>query len=186
MIVIVGLGNPGKEYECTYHNMGYMCVDAFAELHGLKFTKTKYNAMYAEGMVEGEKVAVLKPTTYMNLSGLSVAECVRKLKLPLTSLLVVYDDIDLEVGVIRLRHNGSAGTHNGMRNIIAQLGTSEFSRLRIGIGRDSRMDLKDYVLSKVSGDKLKVVEDNMSKVTGVITAFVKFKGNTEKIDINNY
>ena len=186
MIVIVGLGNPGKEYERTYHNMGYMCVDAFAERHGLKFSKTKYNAKYAEGVVEGEKVIVLKPITYMNLSGICVADCVRKLKLPLSSLLVVYDDIDLEVGAIRLRHNGSAGTHNGMRNIISQLGTSEFSRLRIGIGRDDRMDLKDYVLSKVRGDKLQIVEDNMQKVTGVMTAFVKFNGNTEKIDVNNY
>ncbi len=185
MIVIVGLGNPGKEYGRTYHNMGYMAVDAFADKYNLQFTKTKYNSMYAEGMVDGQKVVLLKPTTYMNNSGLAVAECVRKLKLPLNNLLVVYDDIDMPMGQIRLRSKGSAGTHNGMRNIVQCLGSDQFARLRIGIGRDTRMDLKDYVLGTVSSANMEILNAEMDKIVGIMHAYTQI-GDAERIDINNY
>ena len=186
MIVIIGLGNPGDEYAKTYHNMGYRSVSAFASAHGLEFTKNKYNAYYAQGVINGQKVIVLKPTTYMNLSGVSVSECVKSLKLPLDKLLVVYDDIDLPFGTLRLRKNGSAGTHNGMRNIIASLGSENFPRLRIGIGRDDRKDLKDYVLSKLSKEHEEVFDDIKNKIVNVINAFVNSEGNVESIDINNF
>ncbi|MBR4745634.1 MAG: aminoacyl-tRNA hydrolase [Clostridia bacterium] len=186
MIVVVGLGNPGKEYENTYHNMGYMCVDAFASSHGASFSKSKYHAMYAETFIGDEKVIILKPTTYMNLSGVSVAECVNKLKLPPDKLIVVYDDIDLPFGAIRIRKSGSAGTHNGMRNIVELLGTEKFSRLRVGIGRDEKKDLKDFVLSKVSKDNMTLLENEKQKIVKVIDAFISFKGDVERIDINNY
>ena len=186
MKVIVGLGNPGKEYDKTLHNMGYMSVDEFASSYGFSFTKTKYNAKYAEGMVDGEKVILLKPITYMNLSGLCVAECVRKLKLDLKDLLVVYDDIDLPVGAVRIRKSGSAGTHNGMRHIISSLGTDTFARLRVGIGRDERRDLRDYVLSKMSAEHTKAFDDNKQKITSIIHAFIAFDGDVERIDVNNY
>lgn len=186
MIVIVGLGNPGKEYENTYHNMGYMCVDAFASKYGASFSKTKYHGMYAETFIGDEKVIILKPTTYMNLSGVSVSECVNKLKLPLDKLLVVYDDIDLPFGAIRIRKSGSAGTHNGMRNIVELLGTEKFSRLRVGIGRDERKDLKDFVLSKVSKENMTLLENEKQKIVKIIDAFISFKGDVERIDINNY
>jgi len=186
MIVIVGLGNPDKQYEQTYHNMGYMCVDAFADHYSMQFTKKKYNAYYAEAMLQGEKVILLKPTTYMNLSGVCVAECVRKLKLDLSKLLVVYDDIDLPFGTLRLRKNGSAGTHNGMRNIVENLASTEFSRLRIGIGRDESKQLKDYVLSKMSKQDKENFDSIKAKIVNVMHAFVATGGDTERIDVNNY
>ena len=186
MIVIVGLGNPDKQYEQTYHNVGYMCVDAFAEHFSMKFTKKKYNAYLAEGVLQGEKVILLKPTTYMNLSGVCVAECVRKLKLDLSKLLVVYDDIDLPFGTLRLRKNGSAGTHNGMRNIVENLGSMEFPRLRIGIGRDESKPLRDFVLSKMSKQDKEQFDTLKERIVNVINAFVANGGDTEKIDVNNF
>lgn len=186
MIAIIGLGNPGKEYENTYHNMGYIAIDAFAREYGFNFTKTKYNGMFAEGRIANEKVVLLKPTTYMNLSGQAVVQLVNALKIPTDNILVVYDDIDLPMGEIRIRKKGSAGTHNGMRNIIQLLGSDAFSRLRIGIGRDERMDLKDYVLSKVTGEKLTTLTAELPKIVKVMNAFVEFKGDTERIDVNNY
>ncbi len=179
MFVIVGLGNPDKEYDNTYHNMGFMAIDKFAQDNGFIFTKSKYNAKVAEGLCEGEKVILIKPQTYMNLSGKSVGEVVKTLKLPLSNLLVVYDDIDMPVGAVRFRLNGSAGTHNGMRNIVSILNSTEFPRIRIGIGRDERMDLASYVLSKVNKENMSVLQDSFEIVSKTITKFIKNKGKLE-------
>lgn len=184
MIAIVGLGNIGSNYEKTYHNMGFMVVDELAKKLGLKFNKSKFAGTIAEGMFEQEKVILLKPSTFMNLSGQSVSKMVRMLKLDLSKILVVYDDIDLPVGSIRLRKNGSAGTHNGMRNIIAELGSSEFARLRIGIGRDERLNLADYVLSKVSTENFELLKPAFEKSVNIIEQFIKNKGDVEKVRIN--
>lgn len=184
MIVIVGLGNPGKEYEKTYHNMGFMSLDAFASRNGFVFSKKKYNAEVAEGLLYGEKVLLLKPQTYMNLSGNSVSDIVRSLKLPLDKLCVVYDDIDLDAGAIRFRLNGSAGTHNGMRDIIAKLSSDQFSRIRVGIGKpDNNQPLADYVLSRVSGDKSALYIEVFDKVASLIEEFISKKGKLESKSI---
>lgn len=184
MIAIVGLGNIGSSYEKTYHNMGFVVVSKFAQKNGFTFSKNKYSGVVAEGMYEGEKVVVLKPSTFMNASGASVSQLVQMLKLDLSKLLVVYDDIDLPAGSIRLRQSGSAGTHNGMRSIVEYLDTTNFPRLRIGIGRDERMGLADYVLSRVSNEKMELLKPAFDKAVDVIEQFIKLNGDINKIRIN--
>lgn len=145
MVIVVGLGNPDKSYEKTYHNMGFEVVKALAEKHNIKICKNKFKALVGEGVIGNEKVLLVLPQTYMNLSG----ECVVLLreKFRDAKILVVVDDIDLPVGTIRFRERGSAGTHNGLRSIVSFVG-EEFARLKIGIGRDKTKDLSDFVLSK--------------------------------------
>lgn len=145
MNIVVGLGNPDEKYKNTYHNIGFDVVDALAKKLGITFDKQKYKALVGEGYFNNEKILIVKPQTYMNLSG----ECLVLLKEKFKDarLMVVVDDIDLPKGNIRYREHGSAGTHNGLRSIVAHIGT-EFERIKIGIGRDISMDLADYVLSK--------------------------------------
>lgn len=145
MNIVVGLGNPDEKYKNTYHNIGFDVVDALAKKLGITFDKQKYKALVGEGYFNNEKILIVKPQTYMNLSG----ECLVLLKEKFKDarLMVVVDDIDLPKGNIRYREHGSAGTHNGLRSIVAHFGT-EFERIKIGIGRDISMDLADYVLSK--------------------------------------
>lgn len=181
MIVIVGLGNPGKNYEKTVHNMGYMAIDNFADKHNLKFTKTKYYGKVAEGMIGGEKVILLKPETFMNASGKSVEEVVRMLKLPLNHLIVISDDIDLPLGDIRVRSKGSAGTHNGLRDIVSKIGT-EFPRIRMGVGRPENVDLVTFVLSNIPKEKLDFLQDKFDKVSRALDYFVE-KKTIEGLDI---
>ena len=183
MIVIFGLGNPDKKYDNTYHNMGYCAVDFFAQQYGLQFTKNKYNGMVASGVVEGEKIMLIKPTTYMNLSGVCVREVVNSLKLDLKNILVVYDDIDLPVGSIRIRKKGSAGTHNGMRNIVSELNSIEFPRLRLGAGKDERIPLLNYVLARFSKENAEVFNNKtFPNASKVMQLFIKHKGDVEKIN----
>ena len=145
MNIIVGLGNPDKKYEHTYHNMGFDVVDILSQKMGIKIDKKKFNALVGEGFLNDEKILLVKPQTYMNLSG----ECLREIKSKFSDarILVVVDDIDLPKGTVRYRENGSAGTHNGLRSIVSAIGT-DFERVKVGIGRDVTMDLADYVLSK--------------------------------------
>jgi PTH1 family peptidyl-tRNA hydrolase len=145
MVIIVGLGNPEKKYDGTYHNVGFATIDALAKRFAISFDKQKFKAMVGEGVINGEKVLLAKPLTYMNLSGESVV--LIKQKFADARILVVVDDIDLPRGNIRYRQNGSAGTHNGLRSIVSHIG-QDFERVKIGIGRDISLDLADYVLSK--------------------------------------
>ena len=147
MYLIVGLGNPGKQYDMTRHNIGFHTIDYIADKYGAKLTKLKFKAVYGEATISGEKVYLVKPQTYMNLSGESVRAAADFYKVDPEDILVIYDDISLEPGQLRLRGKGSAGGHNGIKNIIAHLGTQEFPRVRIGVGeKPARMDLADYVL----------------------------------------
>ena len=149
MYIIAGLGNPGKKYENTRHNMGFLVLDAFAQRHGIKVSKIKHKALTGEGFIAGKKVLLVKPQTYMNLSGESLREVMEYYKVPIENLIVIYDDISLPAGHIRIRAKGSAGGHNGMKSIITHLGTENFRRIRIGIGeKPVDMDLADYVLSR--------------------------------------
>ena len=181
MIAIVGLGNPGKNYEKTVHNMGFMAIDNFADKVGFSFSKNKYFGKVAEGMIGGEKVILLKPETYMNLSGKSVEDMMHMLKLDIHHILVISDDIDLPLGEIRLRAKGSAGTHNGLRDIVAKIGT-DFPRIRIGVGRPEYMDLATYVTSKMPNEKLEVLKDKFDTVSRALLKFVE-KKTIEGIDI---
>ncbi len=150
MFIIVGLGNPGEQYLKTFHNMGYIAVGDAANLLGAKFKKRECDSLVAEAHINGEKVILAKPLTYMNNSGVAVKQLLAKYKATPQQLAIIYDDYDLPKGSIRIRPCGSAGTHNGMRSVIAETGTQDFARIRIGI-RDAAVDvpLINYVLSNV-------------------------------------
>ena len=148
MLIVVGLGNPGREYARTRHNVGFDVLDVLSEKTGIALTKSAMHGLIGEGFVGGEKLVLVKPQTFMNLSGQCVTELVSWYKPEMDRLLVVYDDIDLPLGKLRLRKSGSAGTHNGMRSIIGLLGTQDFPRLRVGVGkRPDDWELVDWVLS---------------------------------------
>ncbi len=184
MLAIIGLGNPDAVYQNTYHNTGFNVVDEFAKVHNIKFTKTKYSGMYGEGNINGEKVMLLKPITYMNASGRAVRELVNGLKMSLDRIIIVYDDIDLQVGMLRLRANGSAGTHNGMRDIVASLGSDKFARLRVGIGRNEHMGLADFVLSKINSKDMEIFKNSSyPQAVKVLDEWIKKDCDVEKIDI---
>lgn len=166
MKLIVGLGNPEGKYKNTYHNTGFNAVDFFARNQGLKFSTTKCKAEIAKG----DGFIVAKPQTYMNLSGDSVYELKKYFKISLDEILIVFDDIDLPKGKVRFRLAGSAGTHNGLRDIVNKVGITP--RLRIGIGRDSSMDLKDYVLSTVDQTSQPIMQESYAKAADLIEKFI--------------
>ncbi len=152
--MIVGLGNPGPRYAHNRHNVGFQIVDELAAKHGLSFDKRQFKALIASGRIDGQRVLLVKPQTFMNLSGEAVQPLVSYYKVELEDLMVVFDDMDLPVGVIRLRPFGGAGGHNGMKSIIKRLGGNRFPRLRVGIGRPpGRMDPAAYVLQDFSADE---------------------------------
>ena len=160
MKIIVGLGNPGKKYESTYHNLGFRSIDKCAEKIGAAFCTEKFSGVIAECRVGTEKVVLLKPATYMNLSGISVREVMSFYKADLSDLMVIYDDFDLPAGTVRIRKNGSAGTHNGMRSVIQELGREDFVRVRVGFNTPlaESIPLIDFVLSDIAGEYVKTLE----------------------------
>ncbi len=164
MYLIVGLGNPDKQYEKTFHNMGYIAVGDVAELLGAKFKKKECEAMVAEAFVGGEKVIIARPLTYMNNSGRAVKQLMAKYKIAEENLLVIYDDYDLPKGKVRIRAEGSAGTHNGMRSIIGETGCKNFPRIRIGI-RDEEVNIPilNYVLAEVRKEDYALFADACKK-----------------------
>lgn len=168
MYAIVGLGNIGNGYKNTYHNIGFMVVDKLAKELGIKFDTEKCKSMLGFGNIEDEEVVLVKPTTFMNLSGNAVDEVMRKYKVKKHNIIVVLDDIDLPCGKIRYRASGSGGTHNGLKNIVNVLKTEEVPRLRVGIGRDEKMDLKDFVLSKIDPYTMQELEPAIDYACEVI------------------
>ncbi len=161
MKCIIGLGNIGKEYEYTRHNMGFVMLDKLAEKNKIKIDKKMKKYMYGEGNVNGEKICLVKPTTYMNLSGEAIVELMNWYKIDKENIIVIYDDIDIQFGDVRYRLNGSAGTHNGMRNIIAMIKTEDFARIRVGIENRNGVPipLVDYVLQRMSKEEIKSIDD---------------------------
>ncbi len=158
--IIVGLGNPGREYAKNRHNIGFLVADALAEKHGLKFTKMMSKGIVALGEIDGAKVALVKPQTFMNVSGECVGPILKFYKSEPSDLLVMFDELDLPAMKLRLLAKGGAGGHNGMRSIIARLGTQDFPRLRCGIGRPpGRMDPKDFVLQNFSSTEMAELAD---------------------------
>lgn len=161
MFIIVGLGNPGKEYEGTRHNAGFDVIDRLADQYHISVEERKHRAFCGKGVIGGQKVVLVKPQTYMNLSGESVRSIVDYYKIDEESeLLVIFDDISLDVGQIRIRKKGSAGGHNGIKNIIAQLGTTEFQRIKVGVGeKPKHYDLADYVLGHFSKEEQVLMDE---------------------------
>ena len=156
MHIIVGLGNPGTKYQNTKHNVGFMCLDLLSEKLNIETDKIKFNALIGEGNYKGEKVILVKPQTFMNLSGQAVNQIMNFYKADRQNLFVLYDDIDIDIGKLRIRKKGSSGTHNGMKNIIYLLGYDDFPRFRIGVSKPpSYMDLASYVLSKFTDEEVK-------------------------------
>ncbi len=174
MYLIVGLGNPGREYLDTRHNMGFAAVDAICAKYDITLSKEKFRAVYGEGRIGGEKVLVAKPQTYMNLSGESVREICDWFKLEPEEIIVIYDDISLPVGKIRIREKGSAGGHNGIKNIIYQLSCDVFPRIKIGVGAPVHpdFDMKDFVLGKFSEEEKKTMVETIIKVADAVEALI--------------
>ena len=158
MKLIVGLGNPGIEYENTRHNMGFVFIDNFADKLDVKIDKKKFNGLYGETTINKEKVILLKPLSYMNLSGEVVAKYVNYFKINIDDILIINDDMDLEVGKIRLRPSGSSAGHNGLKNIALNLGSENYKRLKIGISKNKLIDTKDYVLGKLSREEKETID----------------------------
>ncbi len=178
MKMIVGLGNPGNEYENTRHNIGFMILDNYAKDNSLSFSK-KYNGLYAKFYINNEYVILLKPLLYMNLSGVVVKKYANYFKIKTEDILVIQDDLDMNVGKIRIKYKGSSGGHNGIKNIIENLGTEFFSRFKVGIGKNLKYDTKDYVLGKFNKDDLEKIHKIMNFSNDVINDFISF--NIEKV-----
>ena len=187
MYLIVGLGNPGRQYEATRHNMGFDVIDKLVEEYQIPQGGVKFNAMYGKGIIGGQPALLMKPLSYMNLSGGPVREMANYFKIdPETEMIVIYDDIDLDPGQLRIRKKGSAGGHNGIKNIIQELGTQKFVRIKVGVGeKPARMDLADYVLGHFSKEEKERMEqafkDGAAAAVammndGVDTAMNRFNG----------
>jgi PTH1 family peptidyl-tRNA hydrolase len=176
MKLIIGLGNPGQGYSNNRHNIGFMCLKYFAKEHKIDFDKKQADARIGRGKIEGIDVVLAKPQTYMNLSGKSVNRLMYKFKLKPEDIIVVHDDMDLPLGKVRIRSGGSSGGHNGINSIIAEIGTREFIRVKIGIGRPGKeeddrsydRDIVDYVLSNFSHDEKKQLEPSIEKVSDAL------------------
>jgi PTH1 family peptidyl-tRNA hydrolase len=173
MKLIVGLGNPGAEYERTRHNVGWMVLDAFAKKFRIDIARHEKSAMTGTGRVAGGSVMLAKPLTYMNLSGDAVRLLSNAYLDSTDDLLVVYDDIDLPVGKLRIRPNGSSGTHNGMRSIISTLSTENFPRLRVGIGGPAGVQLRDHVLDEFNAEEQPVVDRAIERAVDALVLFVR-------------
>ena len=174
MYIIAGLGNPGSKYEKTRHNMGFRVIDLLAEKYHIDMNMKKHKAVCGTGVIEGRKVMLLKPQTFMNLSGESIREAVDFYKIdPETELIVIYDDISLAPGNLRIRKKGSAGGHNGMKNIILHLGTQVFSRIRVGVGeKPAGWDLADYVLGHFSKEEQVLMEEAFLRAADAASALL--------------
>ncbi len=185
MHIIVGLGNPGKKYDTTRHNVGFETIDLLAKRNNIDVKRLKHKALCGEGHINGKKVMLVKPQTFMNLSGQSLLDIVQFYKIDPKNIIVIYDDVDIEVGSIRVREKGSSGSHNGMKSIIYQIQTDEFPRVRIGIGRPQFGDLADYVLGRIPKDEKSLMLEVIEKAAlacetivtdGVALAMNKYNG----------
>ena len=172
MKLIVGLGNPGKEYAGTRHNCGFMVIDRLASKLNINVDQNKFKGLYAKVKYHGEDIILLKPQTYMNLSGESVNAVMNFFKIDKEDLLVIYDDLDMPVGKLRLRKTGSAGGHNGIKNIIAHLNSQDFKRIRVGIDRHKYMNVADYVLSRFSKVESEAIEQGIENAANAVLDYL--------------
>ncbi|MDR0520012.1 MAG: aminoacyl-tRNA hydrolase [Clostridiales Family XIII bacterium] len=173
MYAVVGLGNPGKEYENTKHNIGFITVDLLADRHGIGIGKLKHKALSGDGFISGKKVKLVKPQTFMNLSGESVSQIVDYFDIENDRLILVYDDVDIPIGTVRIRAGGSAGTHNGMRSVISRLGYDDFPRVRIGIGAErGEMPLYSWVLGGFGDEHLDAVRETVTRAADAVEAII--------------
>lgn len=173
MYIIAGLGNPTKEYAGTRHNVGFRVIDELADKLNVDVSEKKHRALCARGVIGGEKVILLKPQTFMNLSGESIRAAADYYKVEPEQVLILYDDVSLPPGQLRIRTKGSAGGHNGIKSIISHLGTQEFPRIRVGVGEKPRgMDLADYVLGRFSKEEAPLMEDAFKEAAEAVCLFI--------------
>ncbi len=175
MYLVAGLGNPGRQYDMTRHNIGFVVIDYLADKLGIKVKKLKFKAIYGEGTIGSEKVILAKPQTYMNLSGESVREFANFYKIPNENIIIIHDDISLSAGRLRIREKGSAGGHNGLKSIIYQLSSDEFVRIKIGVGAPQNKDyeLADYVLGRFTKEEIPVLEESIKKAAESVEEIIK-------------
>lgn len=174
MYLIVGLGNPEEEYSKTRHNMGFEVINKLSEKYNINLSKNKFKGLYGTGDIEGKKVLLLKPQTYMNLSGDSIIEFLNFYKLNLDNVIVIYDDIDTEVEKIKIRKKGGPGTHNGMKSVIQRLSSEEFTRVRVGIGMPERKhDLINYVIGHINDEEYNKLQTGIDKASKAIVEILK-------------
>ncbi|XVG94862.1 aminoacyl-tRNA hydrolase [Eubacteriales bacterium KG127] len=178
MYIIIGLGNPGKKYENTRHNLGFIAIDRLAEKHNIQVDRIKFKALVGDGMIAGQKVLLVKPQTFMNLSGESVREVVNYYKVALENIIVIYDDFDIPVGSIRIRKSGSAGTHNGMKSVVYQLNTDKFPRVRLGIGSKKGDDIINFVTGGFSKEEMPILREAIDNTTMALECIL-----SESLDI---
>lgn len=175
MKLIVGLGNPGEKYSQTRHNIGWLFIDYLSKIYGIDVEKNKCDSLVGETKVNGEKIILAKPLTFMNLSGNAVVKLKKWYKVDNKDILIIFDDIDIPFGTFRYREKGSGGSHNGMKNIVQMLSTEEISRLRIGLGglKHEKQDMADFVLQKFKKDELKNLEDIFFEASKKIEEFIE-------------
>lgn len=174
MYLIVGLGNPESDYSKTRHNMGFNVINKISEKYKIEVSKKKFDSLIGDGLIEGEKVILLKPQTYMNLSGKAIAQVVNFYKISLENIIVIYDDIDVEKGLIRIRKKGSSGSHNGMKSVVEELGTEEFARVRVGIGKPKYdNDMINYVIGAMSEEDAEILDKGTDKAKDAIIDILK-------------
>lgn len=174
MYIIAGLGNPGKKYENTRHNIGFIALDYMSALFDIKVNKIKHKAIVGEGKIEGERVMLVKPQTFMNLSGESVREIADYYKVPVENIIIIYDDISLEPGSVRIRKKGSDGGHNGIKSIIYQLNSDAFPRIKLGVGaKPPGYDLADWVLAKFTDDDIKIMSKSVETAAKAVPEIIK-------------
>lgn len=174
MKLIVGLGNPGKQYENTLHNAGFLAIDAFANKHGVVLNKEMFNGEYAKTRILGEDVIIVKPQTYMNLSGECIGQMCRYFKVENEDIFVIYDDMEIRYGQLRIRKNGSSGGHNGIKSLIQHLGNQEFPRLKIGVGRPKgEKSVVSHVLAQFTKEQIKHLPELLEAATGAIEMFLE-------------
>ena len=172
MKLIVGLGNPGREYEMTRHNIGFMCIDKLANYFNVDFNMNKFNGIYTQFNYNGDKVILLKPLKYMNLSGEVVRDFINYFKINIDDILIICDDLDTLVGTFRLRYKGSSGGHNGLKNIELHLNSKEYKRIKIGISNNKNIDTKDYVLGKFSNEEMDLINPIIDKMPNIIEDYL--------------
>lgn len=174
MYLIVGLGNPEEEYSKTRHNMGFNTINKIAKEYNIEVNKKKFDALYGEGFIENEKVILLKPQTYMNLSGKSIVQVVNFYKIPMENVFVIYDDIDIEPGKIKIRKKGSSGSHNGMKSVVAELQTEDFARIRVGIGKpEYKDDMINYVIGTIPEEERNILDEGTTKAEKAMISIIK-------------
>ena len=174
MYLIIGLGNPEEEYARTRHNMGFDTINKISEKYNIKVNKSKFNSLYGTGTIEGEKVILLKPQTYMNLSGEAVRDFIHFYKLSSEDIIVIYDDLDIEPGIIKIRKKGGPGTHNGMKSVVHELQTEDFPRIRIGIGNpEYKNDLLNFILTRIPEEEYKILEKAQENAVSAVVEIMK-------------